>query len=84
MSNNAARATRPWHIFVHGRESGDGQPFATVADAADEQDALDQVKTDLNGSAEAYDRDALAPALVAAPAGCAATAAPAAHTTRTR
>jgi len=73
-----------WEIFAHGRESEPGRPFATVADAADAQDALDQVKTDLNGSPADYDRDALAPALVAVPAGCAATAAPAARTTRTR
>ena len=72
---------RTWHVFVHGRESGDRRPFATVADAADAQDALDRVKTDLNGSPERYDRDALAPALVAVPAGCAATAAAAARTT---
>ena len=78
-----SRTPRAWHVFVHGRESGDGQPFATVADAGDAQDALDQVKTDLNGSPADYDRDALAPALVAVPAGCAATAAPAARTTRT-
>ena len=81
MSDTAPRTPRAWHVFVHGRESGDGQPFATVADAADAQDALDQVKTDLNGSPANYDRDALAPALVAVPAGCAATAAPAARTT---
>ena len=83
MDDNATTAPRAWHVFVHGRENRDGRPFATVADAADAQDALDQVKTDLNGSREAYDRDALAPALVAVPAGCAATAAPAARTTRT-
>ena len=82
MYGNAARTTRSWHVFVHGRESSDGQPFATVADAADAQDALDQVKTDLNGSPEAYDRDALAPALVAVPAGRAATAGPAARTAK--
>ena len=77
MSNT----TRSWHVFVHGRESGDGQPFATVADAADARDALDQVKTGLNASPADYDRDALAPALVAVPAGCAATAAAATRTT---
>ena len=84
MSDTAPRTPRAWHVLVHGRENENGQPFATVADAADAQDALDQVKSDLNGSPEDYDRDALAPALVAVPAGCAATAAPAARTTRTR
>ncbi|MCY4123414.1 MAG: hypothetical protein OXG72_21105 [Acidobacteria bacterium] len=58
---------RAWKIFVHGRENGSEPPFATVPDAASADDALDQVKTELNGSPEAYDRDALAPALVAVP-----------------
>lgn len=75
MNDAANTAPRAWHIFVHGREPG--KPFATVTDAADAQDALDRVKTELNGSPADYDRDALAPALVAVPGGTAATAAPA-------
>lgn len=81
MSDDAPTAPRAWHVFVHGRENEPGQPFATVTDAADAQDALDQVKTGLNGSPAEYDRDALAPALVAVPAGCATATAPVARTT---
>ena len=83
MSDTAPRAPRAWQIFVHGREAEPGQPFATVAEAADAGEALDRIKTELNGSPADYDRDALAPALVAVPAGCATTAAPEART-RTR
>ena len=76
--DTTAAPTRAWHVFVHGRAPG--KPFATVTDAADAQDALDRIKTELNGSPEAYDRDALAPALVAVPETAAAITAP---TTRT-
>lgn len=77
MNDAANTAPRAWHIFVHGRETAPGKPFATVTGAADAQDALDRVKTELNGSPADYDRDALTPALVAVPGGAAATAAPA-------
>ena len=60
-----------------------GNPSPRSPNAVDAQDAIDQVKTDLNGSPANYDRDALAPALVAVPAGCATTAAPASRTART-
>ena len=83
MSDTSPRARCAWEIFVHGRENEPGQPFARIADATDAQDALDQVKTDLNGSPRDYDRDALCPALVAVPADDAATAAPEARTTHT-
>ena len=83
MDNTTRPAPQAWHVFVHGRQNQDGQPFATVTDAVDAQDAIDQVKSDLNGSPANYDRDALAPALVAVPAGCATTAAPASRTART-
>ena len=79
MDDAAATVPRTWHVFVHGRESERGQPFATMAHAADAQEALNRIKTDLNGSPADYDRDALAPALVAVPAGTAATTAPAAR-----
>ena len=80
MSFTPPRARCAWEIFVHGHENEPGQPFARIAEAADVHDALDQVKTDLNGSPEDYDRDALAPALVAVPANDATTAAPEART----
>ena len=83
MSDTSPRARCAWEIFVHGRENEPGQPFARIAEAADAQDALDQVKTDLNGSPKDYDRDALAPALVAVPADDATTAAPEARTRHT-
>ena len=82
MSDTSPARSCAWQVFVHGRESEPGQPFAAVAEAADAQDALDQVKTELNGSPEDYDRDALAPALVAVPAGRAATATPEAPKTQ--
>jgi len=83
MSDTSPRARCAWEIFVDGRENEPGQLFARIADAADAQDALDQVKTGLNGSPGDYDRDALCPALVAVPADDAATAAPEARTTHT-
>ncbi len=83
MSDTSTRARCAWEIFVHGRENEPGQPFARIADATDAQDALDQVKTDLNGSPGDYDRDALAPALIAVPADDATTAAPEARTRHT-
>ncbi len=83
MSDTSPRARCAWEIFVHGRENEPGQPFARVTAAADAQDALDQVKTDLNGSPKDCDRDALCPALVAVPADDATTAAPEARTRHT-
>ena len=79
MNDTTPVPPRTWQVFMQGRESAPGKPFATVTDAADAQEALDLVKTDLNGSPAAYDRDALAPALVAVPAGTATTTAPAAR-----
>ena len=81
MSDTSPTARCAWEIFVHGRESEPGRPFARVAETADAQDALNQVKTDLNGSPEDYDRDALAPTLAAVPAGRATAAAPEARKT---
>ena len=81
MSDTAPKARRGWRIFVQGRETRTGQPFATIADA---DEALDRVKTELNGSVEDYDRDALAPALVAVPADCATTTAAPEARRRTR
>ena len=85
MSDTAPQASRTWHVFVHGREAEPGQPFATVAEAADANETLTRIKAELNGGPEAYDRDALAPALIAVPANCTTTAAPEeARTSRTR
>ncbi len=80
MSDDAPTSRPGWQVFVHGREEESGEPFAWVPNATGAEDALDQVKTILNGSPEEYDRDALAPALVAVPAGQAATTTPRAKT----
>lgn len=48
MSDPSPTAPCAWQILVHGRESEPGRPFAAVAETADAQDALDQVKTGLN------------------------------------
>ena len=76
MNDTTPAPPRTWQVFVQGRENAPREPFATVAEAADAQEALDRVKTELNGSPAEYDRDALAPALVAVPAGTAATPIP--------
>lgn len=55
-----------WLIFIRGEEPS-GDVFATVDDAPDAGDAIRRVKTALNGSVDAYDRDALCPELVALP-----------------
>ena len=68
-----------WEVFVQGRESAPGKPFATVTEATDAQEALDRVKTELSGSPADYDRDALAPALVAVPTGASTSTAPTAR-----
>ena len=83
MNNTAPTTPRSWRIYIHGRESAPGRPFARITETVDGQDALDQIKTELDGSPAAYDRDALAPALVAVPDDCpVATAAPAARARR--
>ena len=55
-----------WLIFIRGEEPG-GDVFTTVDDAPDAGDAIRRVKTALNGSVDAYNRDALCPELVALP-----------------
>ena len=83
MSDPSPTAPCARQIFVHGRESEPGRRVAAVAEAADAQHVLAQVKTGLNGSPADYDRDALAPAPVAVPGGCATTAAPDPRKTQT-
>ncbi|MYK89143.1 MAG: hypothetical protein F4018_12860, partial [Acidobacteria bacterium] len=65
MNDTTPALRRTWQVFVQGRESAPREPFATVTDAADAQEALDRIKAELNGSPADYDRDALAPALIA-------------------
>ncbi|MCY4634284.1 MAG: hypothetical protein OXG04_07240 [Acidobacteria bacterium] len=77
---------REWRasLFRLVRKSKPARSVAAVTRRA-EAHAEDprQVKTDLNGSPKDYDRDALAPALVAVPGDDATTAAPEARTRHT-